>query len=76
MPLFRIIPTDQSFSAAEIVAPKTAGVLIAVQRLECRSADVMRDGEYCFTAELGVNGVWCITQTQPAPSDRVVSLAG
>jgi hypothetical protein len=75
MPRFQIVPTDQSFPATEIVAPDAAGVLTVVQRLERRSADVMRDGEYCFTVELGLNGMWCITQTQPAPRDRVATLA-
>lgn len=62
MPRFEILPADISFPTAEITSPNAAGVLLLVQRLDCKEADVMRDGEYSFSIRLGKNGLWCIYQ--------------
>jgi hypothetical protein len=62
MPRFQILPTDQSLSSMELVAPDPAGVLPMLQRLACRDADVMRDGEYCFSARRDGDDLWCIYQ--------------
>jgi hypothetical protein len=76
MPRFQIFPIDQSSSPIELVAPEAAGVLPLLQRLTCRDADVMRDGEYCFSVQLDENGLWCIYQRQPVEDVSVPPLAG
>jgi len=62
MPRFIILPTDQSFSSAEISAPDAGAVLHTIGRLECVEADMLRDGSYAFSARLGANGLWTIYQ--------------
>lgn len=62
MTLFRIFPTDQTFSSAEIIADNPAAVFQIVGRLACREADVVADGAYAFSLSLGDNGLWTIFQ--------------
>lgn len=62
MSLFRIFPTDQSFSSAEIIADDPAAVFQIVGRLACQEADVIADGAYAFSLRLGDNGLWTIFQ--------------
>lgn len=74
MPRFKILPVDPSCSPMELVAPNPAGVLPVVHRLECHEADVLREGEYCFSVRHGDNGFWSIFQRQPVMDDRVIPL--
>jgi hypothetical protein len=60
LPRFKIIPTDQSFSSAEIVALDAAAVLNIVGQLDCGAADVLQDGKYTFSVRLSRNGLWTI----------------
>lgn len=62
MPRFIILPTDQCFSSAEITAPDAEVVLHTIARLECKEAEVLRDGSYAFSARLDTNGLWTIYQ--------------
>ena len=61
MPRFQILPKGAPSSSA-IIVRSAAQVLPIVQRLESHEADVLRDGNYCFSARLGDNGTWCIFQ--------------
>jgi hypothetical protein len=76
MPRFQIRPFDRSHAPAEIVAPHAAGVLRMIQKLECKEADVFRDDAYNFSVRLAENGMWCIFQREPVPTDRITPLAG
>jgi hypothetical protein len=60
MPHFTILPTDDSRSSIEIAALDAAGVLSVVGQLDCREADVMRDGAYSFSLRLTSCGMWAI----------------
>lgn len=62
MSLFKILPTDQTFSSAEIIADSPAAVFQIVGRLACHEADVVADGAYAFSLRLGDNGLWIIFQ--------------
>lgn len=62
MSLFKVLPTDQAFSSAEIIADSPAAVFQIVGRLACREADVIADGSYAFSLRLGDNGLWTIFQ--------------
>lgn len=64
MPRFQICPTDQSHSSAEVVTPDAGAVLGLVHRLDCKEADVFRDGDYCFSVSLSKNGLWSIFKRQ------------
>lgn len=76
MPLFQILPTDAACSSAELATADAADILLIVQRLKCPEANVLRDGEYCFSVRLGANGMWCIYQNEAGIDDRVIPLAG
>ena len=76
MPRFQILPIDQSYSSAEVVALDAASVLHMVQRLDCGEADVMRDGAYCFSVRLQEKGLWCIFQRDGAASTDEVQAFG
>lgn len=75
MPRFRIRPADQLLPATEFTAPDAAIVLLIVQRLPCKEADVIRDGNYDFSIKLSDNGLWCLFHRDP-PMAEVVPLAG
>jgi hypothetical protein len=60
MPMFEIRPIDRSGVLAAIIAPDPAHVLHIIAGLECKEADVFRDGEYRMTIRLGENGNWSI----------------
>lgn len=62
MPHFKILPTDQSYSAAEITALDGGAVLNMVSQLRCREADVIQDGAYAFSVRVNRNGLWAIYQ--------------
>ena len=62
MPLFKILPTDQAFSSAEIIADSPAAIFPIVGRLACKEADVLVDDVYSFSLRLGDNGLWTIFQ--------------
>lgn len=57
---FQVRPADASILSPEIVASNPAGVLQMVQELNCKEADVLRDGEYCVSVRLEETGLWCI----------------
>lgn len=69
MPRFTILPTDQSYSSAEIVAQDAGAVLNIVGQLQCHEADVLQDGEYASSLHLGTAGMWSIFQ-RPASADK------
>jgi hypothetical protein len=62
MPRFKILPTDQSYSSAQITALDAGAVLGIVDRLDCKEADVLQDEVYSFSVRLGSNGIWSIFQ--------------
>lgn len=62
MPLFKVLPTDQAFSSAEIIADSPAAIFPIVGRLACKEADVLVDDIYSFSLRLGDNGLWTIFQ--------------
>jgi hypothetical protein len=76
MPRFLICPSDQAFSSVEFIAPDAAGILNMVHRLECKEADVMRDGIYSFSVRLGDNGIWCIFQREPTEQIQAIPVTG
>ena len=69
---FRILPTDASYSSADIITSNTADVLATVQRLECKEADVLRDGEYFFSVRISENGAWSIFRRNPGEEGNVI----
>lgn len=71
MPQYRIFPTDQS-SSPGIAVTDASALLMLVGRLECKEADVERDGEYCFTLSLGGNGIWTIFQREGLGQNEAV----
>lgn len=62
MPLFQIRPNDQSQPSADVIATDASQVLGIVQSLDCKDADVLRDGVYAYSIRHNANGVWCIYQ--------------
>lgn len=62
MPRFKILPTDQSYSSAEITSSDPSAVLNVVCQLNCREADVLQDDVYSFSVRLSANGMWSIFQ--------------
>lgn len=62
MARYKILPTDQSYSSAEINALDPSSVLHVVQRLNCKEADVLHDGVYSFSVRLADGGMWSIFQ--------------
>lgn len=75
MPRYLVIPTDQTFSSAEIIAPDAAEVLNIVHRLHCGEADVFEDESYTFPVRCSENGLWTIF-TRPAPPEPKVEAYG
>ncbi|MBV1691720.1 hypothetical protein KRR38_29585 [Novosphingobium sp. G106] len=76
MPLFRIFPTDQTFSSAEIIADDPAAVFQIVGGLACREADVIADGAYAFSLRLGDNGLWTIFQRDREEEEELIPAFG
>lgn len=76
MPLFRIFPTDQTFSSAEIIADDAAAVFQIVGRLACHEADVIADGAYAFSLRLGDNGLWVIFQRSQEDDAEAIQVFG
>lgn len=66
MPLFKIRPTDPSHTSAEVITRDAADILAIVQRLDCRAADIYRDGVYAYSIRLDDSGLWCICQRDQA----------
>jgi hypothetical protein len=63
MPRYVILPTDQTHSSAEMVAPNPGSALDIVSRLDCREADVLEDGSYLFSVrKSGGTNFWHIFQ--------------
>jgi hypothetical protein len=73
---FSVIPANRSGPVAVFEASNAGAVLAIAQRLSCKQADVLRDGEYSFSAYLKDNGLWCIYPRGPAMDDQVVPLVG
>lgn len=63
MPIFKIFPKNQD-DAPIIEVNDAASIIYAVQRLECKDVDVLRDEEYCFSLSLDGNGVWSILKDE------------
>jgi hypothetical protein len=61
MPTFQIQPADGAF-LADITATSPAAVLGLVEGLDCKNADVLRDGVYTFSVRLDSHGHWCVYQ--------------
>lgn len=57
---FRIVPANPTFPPYQIFAHDAGAVLYIVERMNCRSADVERDGAYAFSVGLDEGGVWRI----------------
>lgn len=62
---FHIRPTDPSFPSTEIIAHDASTVLHIVERMNCKEADVDREGAYAFSVRLDDNGLWSIYQRHP-----------
>lgn len=62
MPLFKILPTDQTYSAVEIEAIDASAALNVVSQIECKEADVFENDSYAFSVRLDRNGLWSIFQ--------------
>lgn len=69
---YQVLPTDHALPSSEIIALDPACILSIVERLDCKSADVNRDGSYAFSIRLGENGTWCIYQREPLPTAEIV----
>jgi hypothetical protein len=67
MPRFKIVPTDQICSSAEVTALDAGAVLNVVSQLNCGEADIMKDGAYAFSVRLARNGLWTLFQREPDP---------
>lgn len=75
MPRYVILPTDQTHSSAEMVAPNPASALDIVSRLDCKEADVLQDGAYLFSVrKSGGTNFWHIFQR--APNVEVITELG
>lgn len=71
MPRFKILPTDQSFHSAQIVARSEVEVLGIVARLDCKEADVLQGGAYLYSVRLDASGIWYIFQRDEPESDDI-----
>ncbi|GEM_PF-4227389 len=60
MAIFAIIPIDPEAVHTEVAGMGPSSVLHSIARLECREADVFKDGAYDFSARLSDRGVWHI----------------
>ena len=69
MPCFTILPSDEACSAMELVSNNAAWVLHMVSWLPTRAADVLRDGEYAFSARADKSGFWAIFRYEIEPED-------
>ena len=72
---YLVRPLDPSFPSAEIIAHDAAPVLYQIERMNCREADVDRDGEYAFSASLQESGIWRIFQRNNVVSRILTSKA-
>ena len=61
MPTYKIQPLGRSRTCA-ITAMNAAAVLNVVRQLDCKQADVLREGIYAFTVRLDSNGLWSVYQ--------------
>lgn len=61
MPRFTIVSPGRAEPISELVARDPGGVLNMMSRLGCLEADILRDGDYSFSARLDANGVWAIS---------------
>lgn len=70
---FRIIPQKSTFPAYDIIAHDASNVLTLIERLGYEAADVEVDGQFSFSARLGMSGVWSISSRnlQPVPQSQV-----
>ena len=75
MPRFTIIPSDPTCAPQELVARDAGSVLHRVQHFDCHEADVLRDGDYCFSVRLENGGMWAIFQREPIRSAKIESYA-
>lgn len=62
MQRFTIVPADRSHSPIDVLAINVSAVLPLIDRLECGTASVLRDGIYVFSAEPDPSGFWSIFQ--------------
>lgn len=63
MPLFKILPLDQSFASAEIFADNVGDALDKSRTLACSEADVLEDEKYIFSIRrMRSAGFWTIFQ--------------
>lgn len=60
MPRFTITGIGQPEPITEIIANDPGSVLNIMFRLNCREADILRDGAYSFSARLDASEVWTI----------------
>jgi len=66
MPRYTVTPIDDSCTSAELISQDAAAVLPMVARLDCGEADVLEDGNYAFSLQLGASGLWQIYQRNEA----------
>lgn len=76
MSRFKILTQDRSRPSVEFIATHSGEVLNRVQRLNCKEADVLRDGEYVFSLRLDDNGHWCVHQRDISGEGNVIPLFG
>jgi hypothetical protein len=70
---FKIVPTNKSYSSAEITSFDAGPVLNVVGHLHCGAADVLQDDVYSFSVHLNDNGLWTIFHRDGAQSEPLSS---
>jgi hypothetical protein len=74
MPRFQILPTDPSLPMTEFVAADAVEVLIVVQRLSGKNADIWCDDTYAYSLRLDDNGLWHVFQREEVVEIKVTHL--
>jgi hypothetical protein len=58
---FHIRPTNRDFPVADILAHDAAAVLHIIEQMNCKEADVFKNGTYAFTVSLD-KAIWTISR--------------
>jgi hypothetical protein len=76
MPRYTVVPSDPQLAPIVVQATDPGSTIYAVERLECKEADIFENHAYRFSLRVDANGLWCIFQREELLDPKVVSLAG
>lgn len=67
---FTIRFADEAIEPVEVIGSDASCVIRIMPHWNCDQADVMKDGQYDFSAKLNEHGVWCIFQKDGADANH------